>query len=136
MRVPKVLLPPQKKLEIFWPKNGPIWPKSVIFGHFEPNIGLSCAFDAMPNQKNSLNKVPRWFFDIWIPKLLIPPPKIRTFGLQNGQILPKICTFGYFGPNIGLSGPFDAMPDHKIMRTRCLGGFLIYWYQNFCFLPK
>ena len=35
------------------------------------------------------------------------------FGPKNGQIWPKICIFGYFGPNIGLSDPFDAMPDQK-----------------------
>ena len=31
MRVPKVLLPPPKKLDI-WPKNGQIWPITGIFG--------------------------------------------------------------------------------------------------------
>ena len=35
------------------------------------------------------------------------------FGPKNGQIWPKICIFGYFGPNIGLSDPFDAMSDQK-----------------------
>ena len=39
-------------------------------------------------------------------------------------------------PNIEISGPFDPMPDQKTMQTRCLGGFLIFGYQNFCSLPK
>ena len=39
------------------------------------------------------------------------------------QIWPKICIFGNFGPNIGIFGPFDTMPDQKTMQIRCLGGF-------------
>ena len=41
----------------------------------------------------------------------------------------------HFGPNIGIFGPFDLMPDQKTMRTSCLGGFLLCWYQNFYLLP-
>ena len=55
---------------------------------------------------------------------------------KNGQIWPKIYICGHFGPNIGIFGPFGAMPDQKIMRTRCLGGFMLCGYQNFCFLPQ
>ena len=40
MRVPKVLLLPLK-IRIFGPKNGKIWPKIGIFGHFGPNTCLS-----------------------------------------------------------------------------------------------
>ena len=44
--------------------------------------------------------------------------------------------FGHFGPNIGLSGPFGAMPDQKTMQMRCLSGFLICGYQNFAPFKK
>ena len=48
---------------------------------------------------------------------------------MNGQILPKICIFGHFGPNIGIFGPFRPMPDQKnnankvprCFLPRCLG---------------
>ena len=35
-----------------------------------------------------------------------------------------------FGPNMGIFGPFDQMPDQKTMRTSCLGGFLLCWYSS------
>ena len=47
-----------------------------------------------------------------VPKLI--PIKIGTFGPKSAEI----------GPNIGIFGPFDLIPDQKTMRTSCLGGFL------------
>ena len=38
--------------------------------------------------------------------------KIRIFP-KIGQIWPKICIFGHFGPNIGFSDQFGAMPEQK-----------------------
>ena len=32
---------------------------------------------------------------------------------KNGHIWAKICICGHFGPNIGPSDPFDAMPGQK-----------------------
>ena len=40
-------------------------------------------------------------------------------------MLTKICIFGQIGPNNVLSDPFGAMPDQKIMRTRCLCVFFL-----------
>ena len=40
-----------------------------------------------------------------------------------------------FWPNIGPFGPFGSITDQKTMRTRCLDGFPLRGYQNFCFLP-
>ena len=54
--------------------------------------------------------------------------KKLDFGPQNGQNW-------HFRPNIGIFGPFDLVPDQKTMRTSCLGGFLLCWYQNFYLLP-
>ena len=39
------------KNQDFWPKNGQIWSKICIFGHFGPNIAIFCTFCPMPNQK-------------------------------------------------------------------------------------
>ena len=33
----------------------------------------------------------------------------------------------HFWPNIGIFGPFDPLPNQKIMQTRCLGGFSDMW---------
>ena len=63
--------------------------------------------------------------------------KYAKFANQTKHTKPnQTYIFGHLGPNIGLSDPFDAMPDQKTMRTRCLIGFLIFGYQNFCSLLK
>ena len=41
-----------------------------------------------------------------------------------------------FGPKTAQFGPFDLLPDQKTMWTSCLGGFLLYWYQNLYLFPK
>ena len=51
------------------------------------------------------------------------------------QKRPNLAQNWHFGPNISIFGPFDLMPDQKTMRTSCLGGFLLCWYQNFYLLP-
>ena len=38
------------------------------------------AFEPMADQKNNAKKVPRWFSVMWVPKLLLPPKRIRIFG--------------------------------------------------------
>ena len=44
------------------------------------------------------------------------------------------------GPSVAMMklkiGSPGFMPDQKAMGTRCLGGLLICWYQNFCSLPQ
>ena len=42
------------------------------------------------------------------------------------NIWPKNRIFDHFGPYIGFSGPFGAMPDQKNNANEMLGGFLIY----------
>ena len=45
---------------------------------FWPNIGIfGPLFGSMPDQKNNMNKLPRWFSAMWVPKHLLPPVKIR-----------------------------------------------------------
>ena len=53
------------------------------------------------------------------------PPKNLDFWPKNGQIWSKICIFGHLRPNIAIFCTFCPMPDQKIMRTRCLGGFSV-----------
>ena len=42
-----------RKIEDFGPKNGQMWSKKCIFGHFGPNIGIFVPFRPMPDQKQS-----------------------------------------------------------------------------------
>ena len=54
--------------------------------------------------------------------------------VQMGQKCRYLAQNASFGPNIGIFGPLDLMRDQKTMRTSCLGGFLLCWYQNFYLL--
>ena len=65
-------------------------------------------------------------------KIFTPCPQKIGFGAQKR---PNLAQNWHFGPNIGIFGPFDLMPDQKTMRTSCLDGFLLCWYQNFYLLP-
>ena len=65
-------------------------------------------------------------------KIFTPCPQKIGFGAQKR---PNLAQNWHFGPNISIFGPFDLMPDQKTMRTSCLGGFLLCWYQNFYLLP-
>ena len=55
--------------------------------------------------------------------------KKKRFWAQKRQNLAQNW---HFGPNIGIFGPLDLMPDQK---TSCRSGFLLCWYQNFYLLP-
>ena len=108
----------------FLASNRPNWAQNW---HFWSYMGIFGPYDPIPDQKINANKLPRCFFVIWVPKLLLTP--------INGQILPKICVFGNFGPNIIILGLFRPMPNQKNNANKvpkCF--FLLYSYQNFCFL--
>ena len=92
---------------------------------FWPKTGIFSPFDTMPNQKAMRKRCLGGSSFMWVPKL--------DFGPKNGQIWPKICICGHFGPNIGLYGEFGAMPNQKTTRTMCLVGFPLCGYQNFTF---
>ena len=62
-------------------------------------------------------------------KIFTPCPQKIGFGAQKR---PNLAQNWHFGPNIGIFGPFDLMPDQKTMGTSCLSGFLLCWYQNSC----
>ena len=53
----------------------------------------------MPCLTKHANKVPWWFYDIWVPMLFLPPKKLGFMA----QIRPIFWAY------IGLSGPYDAL---------------------------
>ena len=55
-------------------------------------------------------------------KIFTPCPQKIGFRAQKR---PNLAQNWHFGPNIGIFGPFDLMPDQKTMRKSCLGGFLL-----------
>ena len=79
--------------------------------------------------KNNTSVVPRWFFDIWVPKLW--PQKIKLFG-------PKTAKFGQRNSIFAKYCPLWPIWCHawQKMQKKCLGGFLICGYQSFHSLPK
>ena len=59
-------------------KNSQIWPKTCISRHYGPSTSLSVHL--VPCLTKNVNDVPRWFSDMWVSKLLLPPKIIRMFG--------------------------------------------------------
>ena len=104
MLVPKLLLTPIK-IRISGPKTAKIGPKSaflVILGQILP---LFCTFCPMPDQKNNVNRVPRWVFSMWVTKLLISPVKIRIFCPKKSKFGPKMAFLFFLG---------QALPAHLV----------------------
>ena len=77
-------------------------------------------------------KVSHWNSDTRVPKFLLPAPKKIGFWAQKR---PNLAQNWHFGPNIGIFGPFDLMPEQKTMRTSCLGGFSIMWVPKLLLTP-
>ena len=44
--------------------------------------------------KKNGNGVPRWFSDMWVPELLLPPKIIRMFGPKTAIFAPKYAFLG------------------------------------------
>ena len=65
-------------------------------------------------------------------KIFTPCPQKIGFGAQKR---PNLAQNWHFGPNIGIFGPFDLMPDQKTMQTSCLGGFSIMWVPKLLLTP-
>ena len=65
-------------------------------------------------------------------KIFTPCPQKIGFWAQKR---PNLAQNWHFGPNIGIFGPFDLMPDQKTMRTSCLGGFSIIWVPKLLLTP-
>merc|ERR1711952_348719 len=75
----------------FRPKNGQIWSKICIFGHFGPNIAIFCTFCPMPDQKNNVNKVPRWVFRYVGNNTFNFSSKNRIFCPKKSKFGPKMA---------------------------------------------
>ena len=71
------------KNQDFWPKNGQIWPKIGIFGHFGPNICIFGPFRPMPDQKTMRTRCVGGFSVMWVPK------QTFAFSSKNQDFLPK-----------------------------------------------
>ena len=99
----------------FWPKNGQIWSKICIFGHFGPNIAIFCTFCPIPDQNTIWTRCLGGFFIMWVTKLLISPVKKRIF-------LPKIGIFGQFWP--GHAGLFSALLVGRLVVVGARGWYL------------
>ena len=57
-------------------------------------------------EPNNANMVPRWFFEMWVPELLLAPKIIRMFGLKTAIFAPK---YAFLGTYIGLASSFIAL---------------------------
>ena len=101
-------------LTMFWPrpekvvgpKNGQIWSKICIFGHFGPNIAIFCTFCPMPDQKPMWTRCLGGFSVMWVTNFYFSSKK-KDFLPKNDQIWPKTGIFGQFGP--GHAGLFSAL---------------------------
>ena len=106
-------------------------PKIQILGSkkhiFAPNGQLEPQWSMFSTRKRCLIRIPIWGYQNFYSL----PPKIGFWAQKR----PNLAQNWHFGPNIGIFGPFDLMPDQKTMRTSCLDGFLLCWYQNFYLLP-
>ena len=50
------------------------------------------------DQKNNANEVPKWFSDMGVPELLLPPDIIRMFGLKTAIFAQKYAFLGTYKP--------------------------------------
>ena len=60
-------------------------------------VGFLILLVPCPTEKNNANEVPRWFSDMWVPELLLPPKIFRIFGPKTAILAPKHDFFGSFG---------------------------------------
>ena len=95
------------KLGFFGPKNGQIWSKICIFGHFGPNIAIFCTFCPMPDQKTIWTRCLGGFSVMWVTKLLFSPVKKGIFVPITTKFGPKLAFLVQFGP--GHAGLFSAL---------------------------
>ena len=134
-----------------WPKNNsnklPRWffrymgaktltyfQKIIIFGPKTAKFGPKLAFLAKyqhfwPIRWKHVNKVRRWF-------CVRRAPLIRTFGPKTAKFGPKYVFLVILGQILVSLIHMVPHPTNKTMGTRCLSGFLICVYQNFCSFPK
>ena len=114
------------------PKNWILGPKTAKFG---PKLAFWAKYrhfwpiwsKAWP--KNNADKLSRWFLLCCYQNFYLLPQKLGFFAQKR----PNLAQNWHLWPNVDIFGPLELMADQK--RTRCLGGFPLSGYQNFCFLP-
>ena len=72
---------------------------------------------------------------MWVPKLLLPPLSTGIF-CPKSQIWSKICIFGHFLPNIGLSDPYGSKPDQNNFANEVPRWFLDMRVPELLLSPK
>ena len=72
----------------FWPKIGFFW----------PNIGPFGPFGSITDQKTMQTRCLGGFFVTWVPKLLLPPIRIRIFGPKKAIFGPKFVLWAEYWP--------------------------------------
>ena len=131
MLVPKILLTPIK-IRIFGPKTDKIGPK---LGLFDQGSAFLALLVQKSTKKTMQTRCLGGFSYAYVPKLLLPPVRIRIFCPKRPNLVQNL--FGHFGSNIGFFFPICHMPGQKSMRTRCLGGFFRYLgTKTFAFSSK
>ena len=58
-------------------------------------------------------KCPGGFFIIWVPKLLLPPVKIRIFGPKTAKFGPNYAFVIIYGQMLTFLAPFVPCPTNK-----------------------
>ena len=72
--------------------------------HMSPNMRFGPNTDLYgPFSKKHPSDVPRWFFDMGIPKVLLYPKENSMFGPKTAIFAPKIGIFGHFWVNFGFA---------------------------------
>ena len=124
--VPKLLLTSARNW-IFWPKNGQIWPKTVIFGQISAFFAHFIQCPTKKQFRQVAQVVPRW-----VQKLLLTPTRIRNFG-QKAAIFGKNW---FFWPIIGIFGPFGLTTDLKTTSIMWVPKLLLSPVNTRIFCPK
>ena len=59
-------------------------------------------FGAIPDQKNNANEVPRVFFYMLVPELLLPPKIIKMYGPKTAVFAPEYAFLGTYRPHLSV----------------------------------
>ena len=126
----------------FWLKNGHLWPNIGFFGPLAFLVILGQIFDflvhigAIPDQKAMRTGCLVNFLICEYKYFCSLAKKIRILAKKR----PNLTQNMHFCSIWAWYWPFWSIlvlcPIKKTMRMRCLGGYLICGYQNFCSVPK
>ena len=124
-------LPPKKFLAQIRPNLAP----NMHFCHFGPTIGIFGPFDPLPNQQTMRIRCPCGFSVMWVPKLLLPPVKIRILAQYRPNLAKNIYFWSFWSYWPIWYIWCHARPIKQWVR-RALVVSLICVYRKFCSLTK